>query len=419
MIFVATRLLRSSTRLSLLGLLTLALTSSYGCSDDDVDIDMMDVDASEPSDTGGTAKGTGGTEGTGGDGPSTGGGAQATGGNGPETGGAQGTGGEQSTGGGLFFPDDCPDRSVNQAPETLRCIGMYRDVPNKVLAPGVREFKPAYQLWSDGAEKKRWIYLPEGTQIDNTDANDWRMPNGTRLFKEFRWKGHLVETRLYEKQSSGIWVKATYHWNEGETAATRHHGGIVKVAGDDYGIPTETQCDECHKGRKDRSLGFDQLLLSLPGATGLTLQDLIDEDRLTKPLASGQATLGDDGTNKAADALGYMHVNCGVCCHNDNIASDAFSTGMFLRLPAEAADGRSPAGFDSLTTTIGIGAETGRWKGQPRIKPGDPSGSLVYHLMGLRDPSNSKDRMPPIGSVVVDTDGIKAVHSWIESLPPQ
>lgn len=316
----------------------------------------------------------------------------------------------------LNIPADCEELATGAVPETLRCTGLYADVATKELDPALRSFAPAYRLWSDGADKTRWIYLPPDTTIDNSDADDWKLPVGTKLFKEFVWDGQRVETRMFHKAAEGRWVKATYRWNGDETAATRHPGGVVDVNGYAYTIPSGTECDDCHKGRRDRALGFEQLLLSLPGAEGVTLADLVAEGRLSDPPENPMGQLGDDGSGQAAEALGYLHANCGVCCHNDNFAADAFSTGMFLRLPAAAADGRSFAELDPWKTTMGQEAMTPRWDGSVRIAPGQPEQSLVLRLMGLRDPENPKDRMPPIGSFVVDEAGVELVSQWIESL---
>src|ERR1043165_6412078 len=56
-------------------------------------------------------------------------------------------------------------------------------------------FSPQYPLWSDGAHKRRWIYLPPGTAIDASRLDAWEFPIGTRLWKEFSLGGP-IETRF-------------------------------------------------------------------------------------------------------------------------------------------------------------------------------------------------------------------------------
>jgi hypothetical protein len=80
-------------------------------------------------------------------------------------------------------------------------------------------FSPQYPLWSDGARKRRWIYLPPGTAIDASRPDAWEFPAGTRLWKEFA-VGAPVETRFIERLADGTWRYATYVWNEEGTDAT-------------------------------------------------------------------------------------------------------------------------------------------------------------------------------------------------------
>src|SRR4051812_38311753 len=104
----------------------------------------------------------------------------------------------------------------------------------------------------------------------------------------------------------------------------------------------------CHRGRPDHILGFEPVLLGLPGATGLTLGTLVAEGRLSQPPAHVQLTVGDDGTGVDEPALRWLHVNCGTSCHNANPNATAYGTGLRMRLDATKLDGRSPIDFDTL-----------------------------------------------------------------------
>ncbi len=400
-------------------MLALAAVLGYGCA---VDSEPGDGSRGDSGSGGGHQDGDAGSDA----GSSGGGSGDRDGGSGAGAGGKAGSGsggsGHAGTGSGgeppppLDIPSNCPELAVNQPPEDLRCTGLYTDVAGKEVAAGVESFEPAYQLWSDGAEKARWIYLPPGTQIDNSDPDDWRFPIGTKLFKEFSWNGRRVETRMFWKTSATLWLKAAYHWNDAETEATRFGGGDVDVDGDKYHIPTGTECDQCHKGRVDRALGFEQLSLAVSGATGMTLQRLIDAELLSDPPSQTSFELGDDGTGKAVAALGWLHINCGVSCHNTNSTAEAYKTDMYLRVPVEALDGRSPADLELVTTTVGIDARTPRWADKKRIVAGSPEDSLLYQLISTRDPVNPKNQMPPIASRIVHEQGVMLVGDWIRSL---
>jgi hypothetical protein len=310
----------------------------------------------------------------------------------------------------------CEDEPVNQLPDDLRCAGLYADLARKQVAASARAFKPATELWSDSASKLRWIYLPPGTKIDNSDPDSWMFPIGTKLYKEFSWNGRRVETRIFWKEGDKHWLKATYHWSADESSALRFDGGQVDVAGKAYFIPVAKDCDRCHKGREEKILGFEQVSLGLAGATGLTLQELVKAGLLTDPPSGSSFSIGDDGSGQAAPALRWLHANCGVSCHNANTAAEGYSSDLRLRLPAEGIDGRSPAEFESLRTTIGVASSTPEWRNRTRITKGSPRNSLLYQLASVRNIADPDNQMPPLASRVVDAEGIMLLDRWITSM---
>ena len=60
-----------------------------------------------------------------------------------------------------------------RAPERLADTGLYEDGRPGRIDPRNRPFSPQYPLWSDGAAKSRWVYVPEGSTIDVTDPGAW------------------------------------------------------------------------------------------------------------------------------------------------------------------------------------------------------------------------------------------------------
>src|SRR5690349_20362108 len=63
-------------------------------------------------------------------------------------------------------------------PMLLSETGLYSDIATRTLAPGDAPFDVGFELWSDGAEKQRWLLLPEGTAIDDSDVDRWSFPTG-------------------------------------------------------------------------------------------------------------------------------------------------------------------------------------------------------------------------------------------------
>jgi hypothetical protein len=317
--------------------------------------------------------------------------------------------------GGVVFtlPPECADAPV--PPPSLVCTGLFADVANKTVAPGVREYAPALSLWSDGADKRRWIGLPEGTTIDASDPNEWVFPVGTRFWKEFSQDGRRVETRLWQKLTPTFWANAAYAWNEEETEATRTVGGDIPFGDATYHIPTDDECEKCHRGRTEKILGFGAVELGLAGASGVTLEMLAAEGVLDPLPASTNLTIGDDGTGAAAPALGWMHVNCGTTCHNGNSRAMGYPSGLRLRLDPNDLDGRPLTDIEPRTTSLGVTVQAANWRGRVRIIPGNPIDSLLYDLISHR---GEGQQMPPFATRVVDEAGVALVEEWIRRLPP-
>src|SRR5688572_1467135 len=163
--------------------------------------------------------------------------------------------------------DAAPDAEVDAAlpaptvPTMLADTGLFAAGSTSQLAPGVRAYTPRYGLWADGAEKERWFYLPEDTQIDSSDMDYWTFPIGTKAWKLFTRDGKKLETRLLWKTEAG-WLRAAYAWNDGESAAVLTPNGAENVRGTTHDIPNRTACNTCHEGLPDRLLGVSAVQLS-------------------------------------------------------------------------------------------------------------------------------------------------------------
>lgn len=133
--------------------------------------------------------------------------------------------------------------------------------------PENRPFSPQYPLWSDGASKRRWVRLPQGSTIDIASIDRWEFPVGTRFWKEFELKGRKIETRFLWKAREDEWVFASYAWNDEQTVATlAPESGIPNVAelapGKRHSIPSIADCRSCHDSSRTEILGFNALQLS-------------------------------------------------------------------------------------------------------------------------------------------------------------
>jgi hypothetical protein len=312
---------------------------------------------------------------------------------------------------------DCTtDDAADEAPARLGCSGLYDDWPARHVAPANAAYDPGFHLWSDGADKSRWIRLPEGTHIDTSNMDEWTFPVGTKVWKEFRLSGAPVETRLLWKRGVADWVYATYAWTHDGSDATRLDGGATNVFGTTYEIPARDACVTCHAGRIDRVLGFEAVSLASPRATGLTLSALVARGLVTSAPSRPLAVPG-AGT-PAEGALSWLHANCGTACHNRSPEAFAGVTGLFMRL--DVATLGSVQATDAWQTAVGqpSGFQPSPDAGFSRIAPGDVAHSAIPFRDGTRDDQGQSFQMPPIDTHLVDTADVAAVKAWIAAMSP-
>lgn len=299
-------------------------------------------------------------------------------------------------------------------PSTLAETGLYADFATRVVAPANRPFAPQYPLWTDGATKARWIYLPPGTAIDGTVAEAWQFPAGTKLWKQFSFAGRPAETRYIERTARG-WRFATYVWSaDGTTATLSLHATRVpaEVApGVRHVAPGADDCRVCHIAGP---LGFSALQLSSdrdPRAShredapagGLDLPALLDGG-LLRDYPGPRAPRIAAATPTERAARGYLHGNCGGC-HNPRTALASLDMQLAADLDLDAAR-------DAVRATT-VGRASHFAPARMRIAPGAPERSVLVERMRARD---AVTQMPPLGTQLVDRDGVALVSAWIAEL---
>lgn len=310
-------------------------------------------------------------------------------------------------------------------PRRLSETGLYATGSSNAVRSGVIEFSPQYPLWSDAADKRRWLRLPPGTAIDASKPDAWQFPRGTRLWKEFAHAGRPVETRLIERRADGRWHFASYVWAaDGRDATLAPAAGVPALdvpdaPGGRYAVPSRADCLTCHEGAPVPVLGFSALQLSpdrdpqAPHATAgadTDLRTLAATGRLRGLPASLLEQPPRIAATSAAEraALGYLHGNCGHC-HNDDGEPAPVSLVLAQRVAPGRADGAHVR--RSLAQTARI-----RWPGAsqalPLLAPGLPQTSVLALRMRSRDP---RLQMPPLGTRVPDTLALDLVERWIHS----
>jgi hypothetical protein len=334
---------------------------------------------------------------------------------------------EQSEGlredGTILRDGECVSTVGDGLPDDLRCTGLYSNWQRQTIDRAAVAYTPGFELWSDGAKKQRFILLPPGTKIDARDMNAWVFPVGTKLWKEFRLPiagsgTPLVETRMMEKTAPGTWAFATYVWSADQRSATRVRSGIMPFPGTaNYEVPKERACLQCHRGRRDRVLGFEAVLLAAPEARGLTYANLsarglLDTGKTPPPAA---AALGIPGSPIERDAIGRLHANCGISCHSPT-GSAPFS----MRI--DIVDGATPRGVEQTSVFAeAIGQPSsfspeGGMGNYDRIRPTDPERSTVFYRLSKRDAPGGFEQMPPLATHVVDSALVESVGAWVRSM---
>lgn len=346
----------------------------------------------------------------------------------------------------------CPDTPFNCSgdggadsgapPNDLRCTGLYSCWSTKTIAADHPSYTPAFTLYSDGAEKSRWVYLPPGTQIaaggDAGSPDEWRFPVGTKVYKEFRLASKRIETRRIAKVGPTEWQFTVWRFSDDETSATLLDTGATLpnplFPGKVYEIPSIGACNACHGGHDDKLLSVDAWSLGAPGATGITLASLVQQGRLSGWTFPTTLPVPEDATGKLGKVLGWQYNNCGFC-HKPGRNGGA--SGLYLHLPvAEAVPGGLPDGGGGLADgSAGLpSAETPIYQTavnvphvntsmfdntHKRITPGDATKSVLPLRDALRNPDGgiAIGQMPPTMARTVDDAGVQSTIDWINNLP--
>jgi hypothetical protein len=305
---------------------------------------------------------------------------------------------------------------ADPAPSDLFCTGLYTKAGSLELAPSAQPFRPGVTFWSDGAEKQRYLYLPVASQIDTSHIDSWKFPVGTKAWKEFRRNGALVETRLFWKRGEGDWFSGAYVWDGAQTQATLNTSRQPLLSDDGYEIPTAKDCGKCHHGGSDNLLGVEAVSLALSTAEGVTLGSLAADGSLSDPPTPLSIELPEDATGRAAEALGYLHVNCGMPCHSSRGLGE--ETQLILRMradqlwpttvPVETTDAYlATVGQDPTTASVAQ-----QFPDAHRITPGNHEQSLLWLLSHRR----GDYQMPPLVSHRIDDAGTQKLSDWIDAL---
>ncbi|MBV6442665.1 MAG: hypothetical protein EPGJADBJ_04386 [Saprospiraceae bacterium] len=298
-------------------------------------------------------------------------------------------------------------------------------------APGVFPYEVNAPLFSDYAEKARFIYLPEGASMTYRDSAAFDFPNGAVIIKNFFYphdaarpeKGRrILETRLLLKEEKG-WKALEYIWNAGQTDALLEVAGATfpvawldasgKKQSLQYVAPNLNQCKGCHSydgkfvplginaRQLNRTESAENQLLRWQKARKISLPENFTPD--SAPRLADYRITNHQSTNHQSAARAYLDANCGHC-HNPH--GPASTSGMFLDV------------FENDPERLGVNktpVAAGRGSGDRKfgIVPGKPSESILVFRMESDD---TGIRMPELGRQLAHKEGLELIKAWIKEM---
>ncbi len=309
--------------------------------------------------------------------------------------------------------------AAQEPPARLSDTELFSDTATLTPAEGLLEYQVNAPLWSDATQKRRWIAVPKPIEFSADGA--WTLPVGSVLVKHFEWAQtadlppHRLETRLMLRQDTG-WVAYTYKWNAAQDDAELLSGGLrdtvtLHTASREekrsYYYPSRTECWRCHQPAAGMALAINtrQLNRNVAYAAGEDNQlrawqnaGLFSQSIGAHEQYTALAQPSDTTAPIAERARAYLDTNCAVC----HSPGGSTPVNMDLRHDIPVDDMRllnqAPEGLHDDALFL--------------LTPGNAQQSLLWKRMQTL----STQRMPPLGSAMVDTEGVGVIQTWIEAL---
>ena len=301
---------------------------------------------------------------------------------------------------------------------------LFEDLTNQLPSDGVHPYILHSALFSDYADKERFVYVPEGVKAKFKPNEVYEFPVGAVLVKTFSYSEttsmgkKLLETRLLLNQENG-WKAHTYVWNEEQTDAFLKVAGytyenieflknreLIQVS---YRVPNQNQCKECHLknnaimpiGPKSRNLNFSiQYKDEEENQISFWIENGLVENHMPLDLIVNWT---DQSATLNHRARAYLDINCGHCHLSSGSASN---TGLYLNY-TETND----MNIGIFKKPVAAGRASADLKYS--IVPGKPQESILLHRMNSLDPGVM---MPESGRALLHSEGVELINDWIENL---
>ncbi|WP_288132490.1 PQQ-dependent sugar dehydrogenase [Microbulbifer sp.] len=304
------------------------------------------------------------------------------------------------------------DAATAVIPAKLSQTGIFSDLENLTPVSGVLEYSLNTEGWFDGAGVRHFIALPNDTQINFDDIDNWDLPVGTVLVKHqsiatLENLNKPFTTSVLFRQDSGKWQAANYYWNStGEDAdlvtetMTVMDGGIENR---ERAVQSAADCGSCHIGSGSREpLAVHTRQLNRDFQYGESPQSIANQLDVFNNIQLFAGDIGaaqnhgqfvaanDETADLNTRARSYLDTNCSHC----------------------HASGFMDLRYDTpLEETRLLGVET--VAGTARLRPFDHANSLIYIYQ-----TTDNNRMPK-GTRYTNPVAEALFRDWIEAVDAQ
>lgn len=322
-----------------------------------------------------------------------------------------------------------PSAVSSSLPATLGATGLFTDVGSLVTKKALIPFTVNSPLWSDNADKRRWVGLPGNAKVIFAPTGEYVWPGGTVFVKHFELEINEVtkakrrlETRvLVLDASGGNGYGVTYRWradnSDADLVGTDGADQVLAITtssgsrNQTWHYPSRSECLQCHTtvagfvlGPKTRQLNGTY---AYPGGASDNQVRTWNYLRMFNTEVSESAIAGYHRLVKVDDSSAtlekrvrsYLDANCANCHRPNGVVT------MW--------DGRFDTPLADQGIINGVPRDSLGISGAHVVTPKD----LVKSLMHLRLKGTDMRKMPPLARNLVDTKAVAALESWIASLP--
>lgn len=320
---------------------------------------------------------------------------------------------------------DCP---------MLSSYALFSDASDPTSNPNSRglPYDLISALFSDYAEKYRFVFLPDGSSAAYSEQDRLDFPVGTVIAKTFAIQNDLrdpsqgeeiIETRLLIHRRDG-WVGLPYVWTQDKTDAELRLAGASTMVNwihtdgsnrsTEYRVPDANDCKTCHGEDETLPIGPKVRFLNADYEYDSGIENQLahwqSEGLLSGVPEGGVFVTVPDWENAAEDlderARAYLDINC-AHCHSE--AGMARTSQLFLEYWREF-----DVSYGRCKPPVAAGAGAGNLDYD--IVPGSSADSILAFRMA----SNELDiRMPELGRTIVHDEAVALINEWIDAMPAE